>query len=66
MYGSKSTLKYLVSYDGNDDIKPLCIKLTQMSGYVKCFNDVNKNMFFISQINDLMEEYDGIWDIERG
>ena len=38
-YGSKIVFKYFIGYNDNDVIKPLCIKLPQMSGYVKSFEN---------------------------
>ena len=37
-FGKKNSFKYLIRYnpgDPGDIIKPLCIKLRQMNGYVK-------------------------------
>ena len=42
-HGEKSSLKYFIGYSDNDCIKPLCIKLPQMIGYVKHF-DSNMTM----------------------
>ena len=36
-YGSKNSFKYFIGYDV-DVIRPLCIKLPQMIGYVKHFD----------------------------
>ena len=49
-YGTTKSIKYFTGYDDDDDddddvIRPLCIKLPQMIGYVKCF-DSNKTMSF--------------------
>ena len=45
-YGTKNSLKYFIGYDDDDDvIRPLCINLLQMIGYVKHF-DSNKTMSF--------------------
>ena len=44
-YGAKSSLKYFIGYNNDGVIRPLCIKLPQMIGYVKCF-DSNKTMSF--------------------
>ena len=44
-YGAKSSLKYFIGYNDDGVIRPLCIKLHQMIGYVKCF-DSNKTMSF--------------------
>ena len=51
----KKSFKYLVGY--NDDvIRPLCIKLPQMIGYVKCFES-NKAMSFKVSDNKLLKKY---------
>ena len=34
-YSNKSSFKDFVLYDDNDNSRPLCIKLPQMSGYSK-------------------------------
>ena len=34
-YGSKSSSKYFIGYNDNDVIRPLCMKLPQMIGYVQ-------------------------------
>ena len=34
-YGRKSSLKYFIGYSDGDVIRPLCILLPQMIGYVK-------------------------------
>ena len=36
-YGTKNSFKYFIGYNDNDVIRPLCIKLLQMSGYVRAF-----------------------------
>ena len=41
----KNSFKYFIGYNHDDVIRPLCIKLTQMIGYVKYF-DNNKTMSF--------------------
>ena len=33
-YGTKNSLKYFIGYNGDDIIRPLCIKLPQMIDYV--------------------------------
>ena len=48
-YGKKNSFKYLIGYIDDDDvIKPLCIKLPQMIGYVKCFESDKTMSFKIS------------------
>ena len=43
-YGNKNSLKYFIGY--NDNIRPLCIRLPQMTGYARKFNE-NATMSFI-------------------
>ena len=55
----KSSFTYFLGY--NDDvIRPLCIKLPQMMGYVKHF-DSNKTMSFNINDNRLLKKYIKIW-----
>ena len=56
----KNSFKYFLGY--NDDvITPLCIKLSQMIGYVKYF-DSNKTMSFKVNDNRLLKKYTKIWE----
>ena len=34
-YGTKNSFKYFIGYSDNDAIRPLCKKLSQMTGYVR-------------------------------
>ena len=47
-YGTKSSIKYLIGYNDNDVIRPLCIKLPQMTGYVRKSEDNTTMSFKIS------------------
>ena len=59
-YGANNSLKYFIGY--NDDvIRPLCIKLPQIIGYVKHF-DSNKTMSFKVGDNKLLKKYNKIWE----
>ena len=57
-YGTKNSLKYFIGYNDDDVIRPLCIRLPQMMGYVKHF-DSNKT-FKVSD-NKLLKKYNKIW-----
>ena len=50
----KGSFEYIIGYDDNDYIVPLCIMLPQMTGYVKCFDD-NKTMSFGVTNNNLLK-----------
>ena len=60
-YGTKNSLKYFIGYNDDDVIRPLCIKLPQMIGYVKHF-DSNKTMSFKVIDNNLLKKYNKIWE----
>ena len=34
-YGTKKALKYVIGYNNNDVIRPLCLRLPQISGYAR-------------------------------
>ena len=59
-YGTKSLSKYFIGYNDNDVIRPLCVRLPQMTGYVKKFDDTVTMAF---KINDkqLLKKYNQIW-----
>ena len=38
-YGTKNSFKYFISYNDNDIIRPLCIRLPQMTGYARKFGE---------------------------
>ena len=38
-YGTKNWFKYFIGYNDNDIIRPVCIRLLQMTGYVRKFNE---------------------------
>ena len=61
LYGTKNSLEYLIGYNDDDVIRPLCIKLRQMIGYVKYFNS-NKIMYFKVGDNKLLKKYNKIWE----
>ena len=59
-YGSKNLFKYFIEYNDNDDIRALCMALSQMIGYVKCFES-NKTMSFKISDDKLLKRYTQIW-----
>ena len=75
-YGTKNALKYFIGYNDNDVIRPLCLKLSQMTGYINEFDEdknenknKNKNTIAMSlKVNDkeLFKNHNKIWKkIER-
>ena len=45
LYGTKNSFKYFIGYNDNDVIRPLCIKLPQMTGHISKFEG-NTTMSF--------------------
>ena len=48
-FSTKNSLKYCIGYNDNNAIRPLCIKLPQMIGYVRKFEGDTTMSF---KIND--------------
>ena len=60
-YGTKNSFKYFIGYNDNDIIRPLCIRLPQMTGYVRKFNE-NSTMSFRVKDKQLLKNYNKIWE----
>ena len=48
LYGTKNSIKYFIGYNDNDFIRPLCIKLPQLTCYVRKFKGNTTMSFKIS------------------
>ena len=59
---SDEGFKYFIGYQEGEIVKPLCIILPEMSGYIKYFENGGKNVFFIKD-DEVWEKYDEIWDV---
>ena len=59
-YDTKNSFKYFIGYNDNDVIRPLCIKLPQMTGYVRKFEG-NTTMSFKIGDKQLLKKYNQIW-----
>ena len=55
--------RYFIGYQEGEIVKPLCIILPQMSGYIKYFENGGKNMSFLIKDDEVWEKYDKIWDV---
>ena len=64
-YSNRNLLKYFIGYNYNDIIKPLCIRLPQMTGYARKF-DENAAMSFIVKGKKLLKSYTKIWETIEG
>ena len=55
--------KYFIGYQEGEIVKPLCIILPQISGYIKYFENGSKNMSFLIKNDEVWEKQDKIWDM---
>ena len=54
---------HFIGYLKGEIIKPLCIILPQMKGYIKYFENDNKSMSFLIKIDEVWDKYDKIWNV---
>ena len=57
---SEEGYKYFISYQENEIIRPLCIILPQMNGYIEYFENGGKNMSLLIKNNKVWERYEDI------
>ena len=60
-YGTKNASKYFIGYSNNGVIRPLFLRLPQMIGYAKKFNE-NVTMSFRANNKQLSKNYNKIWE----
>ena len=60
-YRTKDALKYFIGYNDNDVIRLLCLRLLQMTGYFKKFNE-NATMSFRVDNKQLLKNCNKIWE----
>ena len=60
-----TTYKYFCGYLNNDVIKPLCVILPQMNGYIKYFDNAGKNMSFVTDDKEFYGKYNEIWNVVK-
>ena len=58
---SEEGYKYFIGYQEDEIVRPLCIILPQMNGYIKYFG--GKNMSFLNKNYEVWEKYEDIWDV---
>ena len=58
---SDEGFKYFIGYQEGEIVKPLCIILPQMSGYIKYFDKGGKNMSFMVKDDNVLDKYNKIW-----
>ena len=54
---NNESFKYFIGYQEDKIIKPLCIVLPQMNGYIKYFENGGKNMSFLIKNEKVLDIY---------
>ena len=60
-YSTKNALKYFIGYNDNDVIRPLCLKLSKMTGYINKFDENKITMSLMIKDIQLLKNYNKIW-----
>ena len=60
---NKKVFKHFIGYQNDEIVKPLCIILPQMSGYIIYFENGGKNMSFLVKDNEVWNKYYKIWEV---
>ena len=60
---SDEGFKYFIGYQESEIVKPLCIILPQMSGYIKYFENSGKIMSFLIKDDEVWRKYEKNWDV---
>ena len=58
---NNNDFKYFIGYQEDEIVKPLCIILPKMSGYIKYFEYGSPNMSFFIKDDEVWEKYKQIW-----
>ena len=60
---SDEGVKYFIGYQEDEIVKPLCIMLPQMMGYIKYFENGGKIMSFLIKDDEVPNKYEEIWSL---
>ena len=60
---NEDCFKYFIGYQKGEIVRPLCIILPQMSGYIKYFEYRSPNMPFFIKDEEVGEKCEQIWDV---
>ena len=60
---NEDCFKYYIGSQKGEIVRPLCIILPQMNGYIKYFEYGNPNMSFLIKDEEVGGKYEQIWDV---
>ena len=58
---SDNGFKNFIGYREGEIVKPLCIILPQITGYIKHFENGGKNISFLIKDDDVLDKCNEIW-----
>ena len=58
---NNNSLIYFIGYNDNDVIRPLCLKLSKMTGYINKFDENKITMSLMIKDIQLLKNYNKIW-----
>ena len=61
MVVSDGGFKYFLGFQEDEIVKPFCIMLPRISGYIKYFESGGKNMSFLIKDYEVWEKYEKIF-----
>ena len=59
---SNDCFKYFIGYKEGEIVKPLCVLLPEMTGYIKYLKNGAKNKSFVIKDDDILDKYNEIWN----
>ena len=62
-HSEEEGFEYFISHQEDEIVKPLCIILQQMNGYIKYFDNGGKNMSLSIKNSEVWEKYEEIWNV---
>ena len=60
-YAKNNSFIYFIGYNNNDVIRPLCLKLSKITGYINKFDENNITMSLMVKDKQLLKNYNKIW-----
>ena len=60
-YGKYNSFKYFIGYNDNNIIRPLHLRLSQMTDYINKFDENKITMSFMIKDKQLLKNYNKIW-----
>ena len=60
---NNESFNHFISYQKGKIVKPLCIILPQLSGYIKYFKNGGKSMSFFIKDDEVWDKYNKFWDV---